>query len=98
LVRDRDQQEVDSGRGYAPCGAQARRNGHRLRDPGGAGGGPGDIEFLANDHKVPALYFGPGDARAAYTVDEYLDLDNYHLAVRVYERAIPGRRSVPLRT
>ena len=52
--------------------------------------GWGDIEFLANDHKVPALYFGPGDVKAAHTADEYLDLDKYHLAVRVYERAIPG--------
>ncbi len=52
--------------------------------------GWGDSEFLANDHKVPALYFGPGDVKAAHTVDEYLDLDKYHLAVRVYERAIPG--------
>jgi acetylornithine deacetylase/succinyl-diaminopimelate desuccinylase-like protein len=52
--------------------------------------GWGDIEFLANDHKVPAIYFGPGDVKAAHTVDEYVDLDKYHLAVRVYERAIPG--------
>ncbi|MGH7279800.1 MAG: M20 family metallopeptidase [Candidatus Rokuibacteriota bacterium] len=51
--------------------------------------GWGDIEFLANDHTVPALYFGPGDVKTAHTVDEYLDLDKYDLAVRVYERAIP---------
>ena len=50
--------------------------------------GWGDVEFLANDHKVPAIYFGPGDVKAAHTVDEYVDLDQYHLAVRVYERAI----------
>jgi succinyl-diaminopimelate desuccinylase len=50
--------------------------------------GWGDIEFLANDHEVPAIYFGPGDVKAAHTADEYLDLDKYHLAVRVYERAL----------
>jgi succinyl-diaminopimelate desuccinylase len=52
--------------------------------------GWGDIEFLATDHKVPAIYFGPGDVKAAHTADEYLDLDKYHVAVRVYERAIPA--------
>jgi acetylornithine deacetylase/succinyl-diaminopimelate desuccinylase-like protein len=52
--------------------------------------GWGDIEFLATDHKVPAIYFGPGDVKAAHTADEYVDLDKYQLAVRVYERAIPG--------
>ncbi len=52
--------------------------------------GWGDIEFLATDHKVPALYFGPGDVKAAHTADEYIDLDRYDLAVRVYERAVPG--------
>jgi acetylornithine deacetylase/succinyl-diaminopimelate desuccinylase-like protein len=50
--------------------------------------GWGDIEFLANDHKVPALYFGPGSVKAAHTVDEHVDLDSYDVAVRVYERAI----------
>ena len=43
--------------------------------------GWGDIEFVATDHGVPALYFGPGDLAAAHTADEYLDLDRYHEAI-----------------
>ena len=27
---------------------------------------------------MPAIYFGPGDVKAAHTVDEYVDLDQYH--------------------
>jgi acetylornithine deacetylase/succinyl-diaminopimelate desuccinylase-like protein len=50
--------------------------------------GWGDIEFVATDHEVPALYFGPGDLAAAHTADEYLDLDRYHEAIPVYESVI----------
>lgn len=50
--------------------------------------GWGDIEFLATDHQVPAIYFGPGTLAAAHTADEYIDLDLYHMGVEVYERAI----------
>lgn len=50
--------------------------------------GWGDIEFLATDHHVPAIYFGPGTLATAHTADEYIDLDLYHLGVAVYERAI----------
>jgi acetylornithine deacetylase/succinyl-diaminopimelate desuccinylase-like protein len=39
--------------------------------------GWGAIEFVATDHGVPALYFGPGDLAAAHTADKYLDLDRY---------------------
>jgi len=50
--------------------------------------GWGDVEFVATDHKVPAIYFGPGSVAMAHTVDEYIDLDLYHLGVDVYESAI----------
>jgi acetylornithine deacetylase/succinyl-diaminopimelate desuccinylase-like protein len=50
--------------------------------------GWGDIEFVATDHGVPALCFGPGDLAAAHTADEYLDLDRYHEAIPVYESVI----------
>jgi succinyl-diaminopimelate desuccinylase len=50
--------------------------------------GWGDIEFVATDYQVPALYFGPGDLAAAHTADEYLDLDRYHQAIRIYEDVI----------
>jgi hypothetical protein len=58
--------------------------------------GWGDVEFVATDHRVPTIYFGPGTVAAAHTADEYIDLDRYHMGVAVYERAIPeflGRRS-----
>jgi acetylornithine deacetylase/succinyl-diaminopimelate desuccinylase-like protein len=50
--------------------------------------GWGDVEFVATDHGVPAIYFGPGTVAMAHTADEYIDLDLYHLGVEVYERAI----------
>jgi acetylornithine deacetylase/succinyl-diaminopimelate desuccinylase-like protein len=50
--------------------------------------GWGDIEFLATDHGVPAIYFGPGDIKAAHTRDESIDFHKYHLAISVFERAI----------
>lgn len=50
--------------------------------------GWGDVEFVATDHHVPAIYFGPGSVAMAHTADEYIDLDLYHLGVEVYERAI----------
>jgi succinyl-diaminopimelate desuccinylase len=50
--------------------------------------GWGDIEFVATDHQVPALYFGPGDLSAAHTADEYLDLDRYHEAIQIYAEVI----------
>lgn len=50
--------------------------------------GWGDIEFVASDHGVPALYFGPGDLAAAHTADEYLDLDRYHEAILIYKNVI----------
>ena len=37
---------------------------------------------------MPAIYFGPGDVKAAHTVDEYVDSTSITLPVRVYERAI----------
>jgi acetylornithine deacetylase/succinyl-diaminopimelate desuccinylase len=52
--------------------------------------GWGDVEFLATDHHVPTIYFGPGSVAMAHTADEYIDLDLYHLGVDVYERAIVG--------
>lgn len=51
--------------------------------------GWGDVEFIANDHGIPTIYYGPGDVAAAHTADEYVDLDRYHAAIAVYERAIP---------
>ena len=51
--------------------------------------GWGDVEFVATDHRVPTIYFGPGTVAAAHTADEYIDLDRYHMGVAVYERAIP---------
>jgi DNA-binding transcriptional regulator YhcF (GntR family) len=51
--------------------------------------GWGDVEFVATDHRVPTIYFGPGTVAAAHTADEYIDLDRYHTGVAVYERAIP---------
>lgn len=50
--------------------------------------GWGDVEFLATDHQVPAIYFGPGSVAMAHTADEYIDLDLFHMGVGVYERAI----------
>jgi acetylornithine deacetylase/succinyl-diaminopimelate desuccinylase-like protein len=50
--------------------------------------GWGDVEFLATDHRVPTIYFGPGTVAMAHTADEYIDLDLFHLGVEVYERAI----------
>jgi acetylornithine deacetylase/succinyl-diaminopimelate desuccinylase-like protein len=50
--------------------------------------GWGDVEFVATDHGVPAIYFGPGTVAMAHTADEYIDLDLYHMGVAVYERAI----------
>ena len=52
--------------------------------------GWGDVEFVATDHRVPTIYFGPGTVAAAHTADEYIDLDRYHMGVSVYERAIPA--------
>jgi acetylornithine deacetylase/succinyl-diaminopimelate desuccinylase-like protein len=50
--------------------------------------GWGDVEFVATDHRVPTIYYGPGTVAAAHTADEYIDLDQYHTGVAVYERAI----------
>ncbi len=50
--------------------------------------GWGDVEFVAIDHGVPTIYYGPGTVAAAHTADEYIELDRYHAGVAVYERAI----------
>jgi acetylornithine deacetylase/succinyl-diaminopimelate desuccinylase-like protein len=50
--------------------------------------GWGDVEFVATDHGVPTIYYGPGTVAAAHTADEYIELDRYHAGVPVYERAI----------
>src|SRR5262245_55499068 len=50
--------------------------------------GWGDVEFVATDHGVPTIYFGPGTVAAAHTADEYIDLDRYHMSITVYELAI----------
>lgn len=50
--------------------------------------GWGDVEFVATDHSVPTIYYGPGTVAAAHTADEYIELDRYHTGVAVYERAI----------
>ncbi len=66
---------------------------HAVKEEGGDDGvdmmrGWGDVEFVATDHRVPTIYFGPGTVAAAHTADEYIDLDRYHMGVTVYERAI----------
>jgi acetylornithine deacetylase/succinyl-diaminopimelate desuccinylase-like protein len=50
--------------------------------------GWGDVEFVATDHGVPTIYFGPGTVAAAHTADEYIELDRYHMGITVYELAI----------
>jgi acetylornithine deacetylase/succinyl-diaminopimelate desuccinylase-like protein len=67
--------------------------GHAVKEAGGDDGvdmmrGWGDVEFIATDHRVPTIYFGPGTVAAAHTADEYIDLDRYHMGVTVYEGAI----------
>lgn len=57
--------------------------------------GWGDIEFLATDHGVPAIYFGPGDVVNAHADDEFIELEAYHRSVAVYARAIRNFFSVP---
>ena len=66
---------------------------HAVKEAGGDDGvdmmrGWGDVEFVATDHRVPTIYFGPGTVAAAHTADEYIDLDRYHMGVAVYELAI----------
>jgi succinyl-diaminopimelate desuccinylase len=66
---------------------------HAVKEAGGDDGvdmmrGWGDVEFVATDHCVPTIYFGPGTVAAAHTADEYIDLDRYHMGVAVYELAI----------
>ena len=66
---------------------------HAVKDEGGDDTidmmrGWGDVEFVATDHRVPTIYYGPGTVAAAHTADEYIDLDQYHTGVAVYERAI----------
>jgi succinyl-diaminopimelate desuccinylase len=66
---------------------------HAVKEAGGDDGvdmmrGWGDVEFVATDHHVPTIYFGPGTVAAAHTADEYIDLDRYHMGVAVYELAI----------
>jgi acetylornithine deacetylase/succinyl-diaminopimelate desuccinylase-like protein len=46
------------------------------------------VEFVATDHGVPTIYYGPGTVAAAHTADEYIDLDRYHTGVAAYARAI----------
>ena len=50
--------------------------------------GWGDVEFVATDHGVPTIYYGPGTVAAAHTADEYIELDRYHTGIAVYTRAI----------
>ena len=75
---------------YAP-GERSFRS--AIKDAGGNDAvdmmrGWGDVEFVATDHGVPAIYFGPGSVAVAHTAEEYIDLDLYHLGVDAYERAI----------
>jgi acetylornithine deacetylase/succinyl-diaminopimelate desuccinylase-like protein len=76
-----------------PASAVVRAFRQAVKDEGGDDAidmmrGWGDVEFVATDHGVPTIYYGPGTVAAAHTADEYIELDRYHTGVAVYERAI----------
>jgi acetylornithine deacetylase/succinyl-diaminopimelate desuccinylase-like protein len=76
-----------------PTAAIVRSFRHAVREEGGNDDvdmmrGWGDVEFVATDHNVPTIYFGPGTVTVAHAANEYIDLDLYHMAIRTYERAI----------
>jgi succinyl-diaminopimelate desuccinylase len=78
-----------------PSSAVVRAFRHAVKDEGGDDAidmmrGWGDVEFVATDHGVPTIYYGPGTVTAAHTADEYIEIDRYHTGVAVYERAIRG--------
>jgi len=42
-----------------------------------------DARMLGNSGKIPVIVYGPGNVKAAHTVDEYIDIDDYLNAIKV---------------
>src|SRR5258707_773062 len=69
-----------TGSAADPAGAVVQAFRRAVKEAGGDDGvdmmrGWGDVEFVATDHRVPTIYFGPGTVAGAHTADEYIDLD-----------------------
>lgn len=50
--------------------------------------GTGDMNIFANELKVPAVTYGPGNSRLSHTLDEYIKLSEYLASVEVYRKAV----------
>ena len=50
--------------------------------------GTSDMNLAVPHWKVPAAAYGPGDSRLCHTVDEHIDLDEFHQAIAVLADAL----------
>ncbi len=50
--------------------------------------GTGDMNVYANELKVPAVTYGPGNSRLSHTLDEYVELSEFLSAVQVYQKTV----------
>ncbi len=50
--------------------------------------GTGDMNIFANELKVPAVTYGPGNSRLSHTLDECIEISEYLASIEVYERAV----------
>lgn len=62
----------------------AELGGHSLSGlPSGA-----DARHLQNNGGMPTVLFGPGSLMQAHSIDEYVELDQYHKAIRVLAKTV----------
>lgn len=50
--------------------------------------GTGDMNIFANELKVPAVTYGPGNSRLSHTLNEYIEIDEYLASVEVYRKTV----------
>src|SRR6478672_3432309 len=48
----------------------------------------GDMNILGNAFKIPVVTYGPGEPHASHTVDERVNLEEYHTSIDIFSRAL----------
>jgi LysW-gamma-L-lysine carboxypeptidase len=56
--------------------------------------GTGDMNIFANELKVPAVTYGPGNSRLSHTVDEYVEIEDYLASIEVYRNTVMNLFSI----
>ncbi len=50
--------------------------------------GTGDMNIFGSETGMPVATYGPGDAHLSHTKNEYIELEEYRISIKVYEKTV----------